>query len=566
MTASVSVVERVRRLCAAPSHVLVGLAIVTLGVAGCAPTRGAAPLAAAPEPAHAVDETTDSAARAARVAPASTAPSARDSVIVSAAEVAREAAKVFGDSAPPTLTDVPGGSTTTWDIDVRSFAGQERVAHFVGLFAGEARERFTRRLSRGTRYDAMIRAKLRAGKIPEDMTYLALIESGYDPDAYSRAAAVGMWQFMSSTARGLGLRVDWWVDERRDPVRATDAAVRFLNYLKQQFGSLYLAAAAYNGGPGRIARGLTRYADDLEGTTGDSLFFALAETDALRRETKDYVPQLVAAALVGKEPTRYGVRVDSQPQFVYDSVTAPAGTPLAAVARALHVELDQVRALNPGLLRGTTPPDAAWRVRVPVGSPVAAFDSALAALGDDDRRAWTTATSKKGQTMASVAKAHGLSAQQLAWYNPKVERRKKTGALVAGQSMRIPTAATVAAARDVPDPKIEIYGRASRGSRAVTHVVKEGETLAAIARKFGTTAPALQQRNRMRSSLVVPGQRLVIRAGTAPSGKSKAKGAKGKTSASKAKGVRKGTTKGKSTSSASGAKRGAKAGKKKAAP
>ncbi len=152
----------------------------------------------------------------------------------------------------------------------------------------------------------MIRAKMREGGLPEDMYYLALVESGFDPNAYSKAAAVGMWQFMTSTARDMGMRVDWWVDERRDPVRSTTAAVRFIKDLKEQFGSLYLAAAAYDGGPGRIARGLSRYADDLEGTTGDDLFFALADKNYLRNETREYVPQLIAAALIAKEPERYG--------------------------------------------------------------------------------------------------------------------------------------------------------------------------------------------------------------------------------------------------------------------
>jgi membrane-bound lytic murein transglycosylase D len=363
---------------------------LALAAGGCARARGGAPaLGEAPEPAAGDSVPVARGGMLAAAVPAAPAPDTtraprRDSLPVTAAEVAREAARVFGDSAPPPLVDAPAASGTTWDIDVRSFAGQERVAHFVELFTGEARDRFTRRLTRGTRYDAMIRAKLKAGGIPEDMTYLALIESGYDPDAYSRAAAVGMWQFMSSTARGLGLRVDWWVDERRDPVRATDAAVRFINYLRQQFGSMYLAAAAYNGGPGRVARGLRAYADDLEGTTGDSLFFALAGTGALRRETMDYVPQLVAAALVGKEPARYGVRVDSLAPFTYDSVLAPAATPLAAIARAAGVELAAVRELNPGLLRGLTPPDAPWRVRLPAGSATG-FDSALAALPDAAR-------------------------------------------------------------------------------------------------------------------------------------------------------------------------------------
>ena len=130
-------------------------------------------------------------------------------------------------------------------------------------------------MQRGLRYEPMIRKTFRKAGIPEDMYYLGLVESGYDQHAYSRAAAVGMWQFMTATARGVGLRVDWWVDERRDPMRSTKAAARFLSSLRDQFGSMYLAAAAYNGGPARVSRGLTRYADNVGDSDGDDQFFAL---------------------------------------------------------------------------------------------------------------------------------------------------------------------------------------------------------------------------------------------------------------------------------------------------
>ena len=174
----------------------------------------------------------------------------------------KQVAAVFGDSiiSNPPETAVPEGPT--WDIDVRSYEAHRRVEFYVAAFTGSARDRFISRLEKGSRYEPMIREKLRAGKIPEDMYYLALVESGFDQHAYSRAAAVGMWQFMTATARGTGLRVDWWVDERRDPVRSTDAAVKFLGWLREQFGSLYLAAAAYNGGPGRVSRGLSRLGDE----------------------------------------------------------------------------------------------------------------------------------------------------------------------------------------------------------------------------------------------------------------------------------------------------------------
>src|SRR5471032_353041 len=175
-----------------------------------------------------------------------------------------------------------------WDIDVLSYETHTRVQHFVGLFSGKVRAEFEKSLARQTRYGQLISQKLRDGGLPQDMTYLALIESWYDPNAFSKAAAVGIWQFMAGTARGVGLRVDWWVDERRDPLRSTEGAVRLLSGLRSQFGSLYLAAAAYDGGDGRVSRGLAHYASKLDGVEGEDRFFSLAETKFLRPETRDY--------------------------------------------------------------------------------------------------------------------------------------------------------------------------------------------------------------------------------------------------------------------------------------
>ena len=258
-----------------------------------------------------------------------------------------------------------------WDIEVHAYEARARVGRYVRLFSGSAKDSIQLQLERGTRYEPMIRAKMREGGLPEDMYYLGLVESGWDPNAYSKAAAVGMWQFMTTTARDMGMRVDWWVDERRDPVRSTTAAVRFIKDLKEQFGSLYLAAAAYDGGPGRIARGLSRYADAFEGTTGDDLFFALAEKDYLRAETREYVPQLIAAALVGKEPDRYGLTIRPQPAFAYDSVRVGPSTPLAAIAAAACTSVATLKDLNPQILRGMTPPKDSLRVEFPSGPPTA---------------------------------------------------------------------------------------------------------------------------------------------------------------------------------------------------
>ncbi len=386
----------------------------------------------------------------------------KDSVAdVTPTEIVTEAKRVFGELPSKAAVDSVAGPI--WDMDVRSYETHDRVEHYVRIFSGSAKAPFEKSLQRQSYYAPMISARLRAGGLPEDLTYLALIESWYDPHAYSSAAAVGMWQFMTRTARDVGLRVDWWVDERRDPVRSTEGAVRMLRGLRDQFGgSLYLAAAAYNGGDGRVSRGLAMYRSDMTGVEGEDRFFALSDTKYLRPQTRDYVPKLIAAALVGKEPARYGVTIDSVSPFTYDSVRVEGSVPVASVAAASGATLAQLRELNPHILRGMTPPGESLWIRVPVGAS-ANFDEKFDALEAGERAATTRAESKKGESMASIAKKHGLSARQLAWYNPKVTRLK-SGNLAAGQRILVPTKLTVSAAFDVPDPSIEKYPRRSKSS------------------------------------------------------------------------------------------------------
>ena len=428
---------------------------------------------------------------------------------VSPTEVAKEAARMFGDTAQAATDEPHGGGDVapepSWDIDVRSYETHKRVEFYLQRFQGPVRATFSEWLSRGTRYEPMIRAKLQAAGLPGDLTYLALIESGYNPHAYSRAAAVGMWQMMTATAKGMGLRVDWWIDERRDPVRATDAAIRFLSYLHEQFGSLYLAAAAYNGGPGRVARGLTRYADQLEGSSGEDVFFALAEQKYLRAETRDYVPKLIAAALMAKHPQRYGVTVESRGVLAYDTVRVGPATPLAAIATAAGVSVDVIRELNPHVLRGVTAPKDSLTVRVPVGR-AASFDSAYGALSEEERTAFTRVTTQKGATMVSMARHGGITTKQLKWYNPKLVATK-SGRLPVGRAVLLPSPAVVAAAHDVPDPAIERYG----SSRGRTHIVRKGESLGRIAKRYRTSVKTLMRLNGLRKSVIYPGQVIVVR-------------------------------------------------------
>jgi membrane-bound lytic murein transglycosylase D len=460
---------------------------------------------------------------------------------VSTNDVTKSAIGVFGDSlvaAPAAKID--SVEEPTWDMDVRSYETQDRVAHYVTMFTGRAKDRIAERLQRGTRYEPMIRAKMKAGGLPEDMYYLALVESGFDPHAYSRAAAVGMWQFMTSTARDMGLRVDRWVDERRDPVRSTGAAVRFIRGLREEFGSLYLAAAAYNGGPGRVSRGLARYADDLEGTPGDDAFFVLAEKDYLRNETREYVPQLIAAALIAKEPARYGMTLHSLPPFAYDSVTVHAGTPIAAIAKAAHASTRDLLDLNPHLLRGMTPPRENFQVRVPVGDAVG-FDSAFAALPDDELKTTTGVETKKGQTAAGLAEAHGISVAVLKAFNPNMERLK-SGRLAPGQYLVFPTRAVAEASLDIPDPSIEKFPH--NAGRMRVHTVRRGETMRSIAAKYDMSAEHLMKINGLRKPRIFPGQTLLL---------TRAKSSSKSSKASRSSGASKSSKSGKSSKKRSGA-------------
>ena len=345
----------------------------------------------------------------------------------------------------------------TWDIDVASYEQHARVLHFVDVFTHRAKAPFELSLQRQTMYGEFIRQRLREGGLPEDLIYLALIESWYNPHAYSKAAAVGMWQFMAGTARGVGLRVDWWIDERRDPGRSTEGAVRLLAGLRGQFGSLFLAAAAYDGGDGRVSRGLARYSRKLSGVEGEDRFFALADTKYLRAETRDYVPKLIAAALVGKQAARYGLAVDTVAPWAFDTVRVPGGTSLAAIGSAVSADVMIISQLNPHILRGVAPPAESLWVRVPLGA-AEGFTERLAELDSAARSGLSRIQSRKGETMTSVARRFGMSAKQLGWYNPKAVRLK-SGALSPGQPLLVPSRGAVDAALDVPNPSIEKYPR-----------------------------------------------------------------------------------------------------------
>jgi membrane-bound lytic murein transglycosylase D len=330
----------------------------------------------------------------------------------------------------------------TWDIPV---VRNDAVDRFVGIFTGRQQDRMALYLKRSGRYEGMIRGKLRERGMPEDLLYLSMIESGFNPTARSHASAVGLWQFIEDTGRRYGLRVDSYVDERKHPEKSTDAALSYLEDLHGQFGSWYLAAAAYNTGEGRVARVMKQVTGKEKGRDAD--FWRIRRR--LPSETREYVPLMVAAALVGKEPHKYGLGgVQRWMPLEHDEVQVPAGTRLSVVAQSVGVSENELKRLNPHLVRSMTPPGKkAYPVRVP-----------------------------RGRTERFAANFDA------------VQKR-----------------AAEIAARERREEQARVAARVRR------HTVRNGESLWTIARRYDTTVKKVQAANGLgRRNRIRPGQRLVI--------------------------------------------------------
>ena len=238
------------------------------------------------------------------------------------------------------------------------------VSRYLDYFTGPARDRMSQWLARSTQYRSTIERRLTDEGLPADFSFLPVIESGFSNGATSRAGAAGMWQLIPETARGLGLRVDRWIDERRDPDRATDAAVRHLRDLTRTFGSPLLAAAAYNSGAGRVNRSLSRLSPSEQ--DGGDAFFALADRGMLPKETRDYGPQLLAAAAIGRNPARYGFTVGPRSAPPFDSIRIDRPIRLTTAETAMGLDHSSLGDLNPQMIRGVTPPGGSW-LKVPGG-------------------------------------------------------------------------------------------------------------------------------------------------------------------------------------------------------
>ncbi len=375
----------------------------------------------------------------------------------------------------------------------------DRVERWVEYFTtGKGRVRFVIYLQRAGRYEAMIRKKAHDAKLPEDLLYLAMIESGMNPNAYSRARAVGLWQFIASTGRSYGLEISYWMDERRDPFRATDAAIAHLGDLYERFGSWYLAAAAYNAGAGRVSRGIRR--------TGSDDFWDLADARVLRRETRNYVPKLLAAATIARNPDKYGFGdVEPMPPMEFDIVQVPDATSFDVLADAAGTTEAEIRDLNPQFLRLVTPPDREVDLRVPVGR-AEMFTTNYARIPASERVTWLEHRVTRGQTLGAIANRYGTSVTAIRAANNNVNPRR----LQIGQRLVIPRsrAARVASRASASTSTAPTQ---SPPDGPLTITVRRGDTLWALARRYGTSTGSLMAMNSLGSSVIRPGDRITVR-------------------------------------------------------
>jgi membrane-bound lytic murein transglycosylase D len=393
---------------------------------------------------------------------------------------------------------------TTFDIPI---VMNERVEWWVNYFQTVHRKHFKTWLERSERYIPMMKRILRENGLPEDLVYLAMIESGFTPYARSRARAVGPWQFIARTGARYGLKANWAIDERRDPEKSTIAAAQHLKDLHDEFEHWYLAAAGYNAGAGKIKRAIEKY------STED--FWEMSKFRYLRKETKDYVPKMIAAALIAKSPEKYGFSdLIYELPLEYDKVSVEKPTDLRSVAEAMEVPLEELKSLNPELLRWFTPPDYPnYELKIPKGSTEkylasqTKFRSVMVSSTVQHRL-------RSGETLSHVAKSYGTSLESLLAFNSISNPRR----IRSGQVIYVPVRAgikpkSIVTASSEEEPRIDVsnYKKMMQKDGAIGYSVKMGDTIWSISRAFNVTVKEIRNWNRLGSvRMIHPGDKLVI--------------------------------------------------------
>jgi membrane-bound lytic murein transglycosylase D len=336
-------------------------------------------------------------------------------------------------------------------------------------------------LRRAGRYRGMIARVLSEEGVPQDLIYLAQAESAFQPTALSRAGARGMWQFVAYRGQEYGLRHTWWLDERQDPEKATRAAAQHLRDLYKLFGDWYLAMAAYNCGPGNVQKAIER--------TGYADFWELYRRNVLPRETKNYVPIILALTLIAKDAPHYGIQAEPETPVATDMVKPGRAIDLRLVAETIDVDVETLRTLNPSLLRLATPDDPAFELHLPLGS-APKFSAEIADIPPDKWVSWRRHRVAAGETLTAIAKKYRVTPKAIADAN----NLESATALNTGEKLIIPA----------------IQPAAENKRRMVSYRVRKGDTFLGIADRFSVESEDLLKWNRLKSKRVSRGMVLRI--------------------------------------------------------
>jgi membrane-bound lytic murein transglycosylase D len=336
-------------------------------------------------------------------------------------------------------------------------------------------------LRRAGRYRGMIARVLSEEGVPQDLIYLAQAESAFQPTALSRAGARGMWQFVAYRGQEYGLRHTWWLDERQDPEKATHAAAQHLRDLYKMFGDWYLAMAAYNCGPGNVQKAIER--------TGYADFWELYRRNVLPRETKNYVPIILALTLIAKDAPHYGIQAEPETPVPTDMVKPGRAIDLRLVAETIDVDVEMLRTLNPSLLRLATPDDPVFELHLPLGS-APKFSAEIADIPPDKWVSWRRHRVAAGETLTAIAKKYRVTPKAIADAN----NLESTTALNTGEKLIIPA----------------IQPAAENKRRMVSYRVRKGDTFLGIADRFSVESEDLLKWNRLKSKRVSRGMVLRI--------------------------------------------------------
>jgi membrane-bound lytic murein transglycosylase D len=355
----------------------------------------------------------------------------------------------------------------------------DQVASYINYFSSRGRGTLENALTRSGRYDEMIRRTLQQEGVPQDLIYLAQAESGFHPLAVSRVGARGIWQFMASRARGYGLQRDWWVDDRQDPEKSTRAAARHLKDLYAQFGDWYLAMAAYNSGPGTVQSAVKR--------TGYADFWELYRRNVLPKETRNYVPIIMAMTIMAKNPGQYGLdHLEKEKPAPYDTVTIDYPVDLRLVAECVDVSAADLQDLNPSLLRLTTPKDHQFQLHLPAGTKEK-FETAIGAIPPDMRVWWRYHKVQPGDTLTSIARTYRTTPKAIAEANSLEDGQE----LAPDSKLTIPIA---------PGKHASSEDTAAYARRMTRYKVRKGDTVQSVADNFGVPPAMVRKWNRLKGN------------------------------------------------------------------